>query len=212
MSGREATAVLLLFGAGAAAWWFMRTPPPPPCAGSFRDSDRVSITVPDGRHGTVPRDDLAQAIRAGATLDADGDQQVEIEPSTGGRCLVARATIEASLRQEEADRRRAEEESARAAAEAEAARLAAEHEAFVRLMTGARAGTVAAPAGTNGGVGYAAQPVPPAPYAGYDGYGGVVGGPSPTAGTDVNVRGHFRSNGTYVAPHTRAAPGRGSHR
>lgn len=37
---------------------------------------------------------------------------------------------------------------------------------------------------------------------GYSGYSG-------TAGTDVHVKGYTRKDGTYVRPHTRAAPGRG---
>ena len=38
---------------------------------------------------------------------------------------------------------------------------------------------------------------------------GSGGGGSSQAGTDVNVRGYYRKDGTYVAPYTRAAPGRG---
>jgi hypothetical protein len=37
----------------------------------------------------------------------------------------------------------------------------------------------------------------------------VPSGSKRTAGTDVNVRGYYRKDGTYVAAHTRAAPGRG---
>jgi hypothetical protein len=38
---------------------------------------------------------------------------------------------------------------------------------------------------------------------------GVPNGSKRTAGTDVNVRGYYRKDGTYVTSHTRAAPGRG---
>jgi hypothetical protein len=37
----------------------------------------------------------------------------------------------------------------------------------------------------------------------------TVSGSSNQAGTDVPVRGFYRKDGTYVAPYTRAAPGRG---
>jgi hypothetical protein len=37
----------------------------------------------------------------------------------------------------------------------------------------------------------------------------VPSGSKRTAGTDVNVRGYYRKDGTYVPAHTRAAPGRG---
>jgi hypothetical protein len=37
----------------------------------------------------------------------------------------------------------------------------------------------------------------------------VSGGSKRTAGADVTVRSYYRKDGTYVAAHTRAAPGRG---
>jgi len=38
---------------------------------------------------------------------------------------------------------------------------------------------------------------------------GSSGAGSMQAGTDVNVRGYYRKDGKYVAPYTRASPGRG---
>jgi endonuclease YncB( thermonuclease family) len=46
-------------------------------------------------------------------------------------------------------------------------------------------------------------------YRGYSGYSGYAGSGGASPGTDVPVKGYTRGDGTYVAPHTRSAPGTG---